>query len=34
MNTINSLEGVIDNDTDKILAIVNGIATRNKNNFE
>ena len=34
MNTINSLEGVIDNDTDEILAVVNDIATRNRNNFE
>jgi len=34
MNIKNSLEGVIDNDTDEILAVVNDIATRNKNNFE
>jgi len=34
MNIINSLEGVIDNDTDEILIVVNEISTRNKNNFE
>lgn len=34
MNTINSLEGVIDTDTVEILAIISDIATRNKNNLE
>jgi len=34
MNIKNSLEGVIDNDTDEILAVVNDIATRNKSNFK
>ena len=34
MNITNSLEGVIDNDTGEILAVVNDIVARNKNNFE